>query len=667
MPKVNGCEYLLGRASLPKGITACVQNAGEVVYFPSGWYHTTCALEPWSVGVGGQGGNPAVYQQDFDVLDRGATDSIAEQTKKMVECGVLEESDLPNNATSNTAVSNINQHTNDEKNWTWYNGNLNEYYNKLEQDEHGKRNPNLITSYAVHRWMGPDHSTLVHYELVRNAIYSLVIDQSSKSQMRVFDAGCGLGAGLMWFEQHEPTWSLVGHTISEYQYMWIVHDLPKHKFVARLRSYDEPLFDTALKYNAVYSIEAAIHSPNLKESIHAWSNALEPGGVIIIIDDFLSVGVPSDDPDIDLFARSWIANAVHTTTEIAHWADKMDMTLVRDRDLGSEYQIIKRNYRNRAPKLRDEHGRIHQGWLGSKVRQKLMVEGKISYRMIVLQKKGGRKNEQTQKTLQQESCVSVPTSDSKDATLAITIDPVLMTGKGKRGGKQMACISGWYCCNKGGLMWDDLEHSRTDSTPYLKLDKELFGHYLTSFAKHLTDFYQTFPANYPKTNQGIFLDIGGTGSVASGMQQVISKFSNFAGPLKYWVLDSDPNARNLTNALVCDIDDCPVAPDCAYDVTFSHTVLEHAARPWHAFDTIARITKRGGLTLHLVPWSYQYHATPDDNYRFSHKALTTLLQDRNFEILDVGYDICTQPEHMKKRKDEHFETIWLTYVVGRKL
>ena len=186
----------------------------------------------------------------------------------------------------------------------------------------------------------------------------------------------------------------------------------------------------------------------------------------------------------------------------------------------------------------------------------------------------------------------------------------------------------------------------------------------------MTDFYRTYPASYPKdgAKQGIFLDIGGTGSVASGMQQVTSKFSNFAGPLKYWVLDSDPDAKKLTNAVVCDVDDCPEAADCGYDVTFSHTVLEHAARPWKSFDTIARITKKGGLTLHLVPWSYQYHATPDDNYRFSHKALTTLLEDRGFEVLDVGYDICTQPEHMlKNRKDEHFEKIWLTYVVGRKL
>ena len=280
-------------------------------------------------------------------------------------------------------------------NWTYYNGDINQYYNKLEQDEHSKRNPNVITSYAVHRWMGPNGSTLVHYELVRGAIYEFVLgklpveDESSEKQLRVFDAGCGLGPGLMWFEQYESNWSLVGHTISETQYKWIVEDLPPHKFKAKLRSYDEPLENkNEAPFNAIYSIEAAIHSPNLQNSLRAWSQALLPGGVIIIIDDFLSVGVSRDDPDVDLFVRSWIANAAHSTTEISLWADQMDMVLVRDRDLGSEYQIIKRNYRNKAPQLKDGHGRVHQGWLGSKVRQKLMVEGKISYRLIVLQKKG---------------------------------------------------------------------------------------------------------------------------------------------------------------------------------------------------------------------------------------------------------------------------------------
>mmetsp|Transcript_24578 Transcript_24578/g.52964 ORF Transcript_24578/g.52964 Transcript_24578/m.52964 type:complete len:747 (-) Transcript_24578:1197-3437(-) len=400
-PKVNGCDYLLGRAPLPTGTTACVQNAGEVVYFPSEWLHATCALEPWSVGIGGQGGNPNIYDQNFENLQPQTKEAtVVEEQQKMVECGVLSEKDFESMPSSIATKGNDplaeKPNADDEKDWKWYDGDLNEYYNKLERDEHAKRDPNKITSYAVHRWMGPkpNHSTLIHYELVRQAIYELVLGQyappsQSHSKLRVFDAGCGLGAGLMWFGEHEQNWELVGHTISDEQHKWIVEDLPKHNFEAKLRTYDEPLEDgNVLPFNAVYSIEAAVHSPDLKNSLKAWSEALLPGGVIIIIDDFLSVGVHRDDPDVDLFARSWIATSVHTTVEIASWADQMGMPLVRDRDLGSEFQIIKRNYRNKVPELTDENGRVHQGWLGSKIRQKLMVEGKISYRLIALQKKG---------------------------------------------------------------------------------------------------------------------------------------------------------------------------------------------------------------------------------------------------------------------------------------
>ena len=88
---------------------------------------------------------------------------------------------------------------------------------------------------------------------------------------------------------------------------------------------------------------------------------------------------------------------------------------------------------------------------------------------------------------------------------------------------------------------------------------------------------------------------------------------------------------------------------------------------WKAFDTIARITKRGGLTLHLVPWSYHFHATPADYYRFSHQALASLLEERGFEVLAVGLDVCTRPPPMRAKVDEHYHTIELSYVVGRKL
>merc|ERR1712032_1495821 len=207
-------------------------------------------------------------------------------------------------------------------------------------------------------------------------------------------------------------------------------------------------------------------------------------------------------------------------------------------------------------------------------------------------------------------------------------------------------------------MGDAIKANRTKRFGYLALQRNLFGDYLEVFARHLNAFYAEVPANVV----GWFLDIGGAGSVVSGMQQVQSKFLHFAGPLEYWLQDVDEKARGLNRTVVCDICNCTELTDCSFDVTFSHTVLEHVRRPWAAFDTIARITKRGGLTLHLVPWSYQYHATPADHFRFSHQGLASLLEDRGFKVLEVGYDICKKPENVRiKEVTEHYDTIWLTY------
>lgn len=52
------------------------------------------------------------------------------------------------------------------------------------------------------------------------------------------------------------------------------------------------------------------------------------------------------------------------------------------------------------------------------------------------------------------------------------------------------------------------------------------------------------------------------------------------------------------------------------------------------------------------------------NYRFSRKAVTTLL-DRGFPVLEVEYEICTKPD-MLRRVEEHYDVIWLVYVIGRK-
>lgn len=533
-----------------------------------------------------------------------------------------------------------------EKEWKWFNGDINAYYNSLEKDH--KRDPNNIAKYAVHRWIGEKRSTVEHYKLLQGAIKRF--HAKPNSALRGLDAGCGLGSGLMWMDQNQPHWKMTGHTLSEDQLKFINEELPEHKFDVKLKSYDK--LDE--EYDFMYSIEALIHSPDVTKTIKEWSDHLAPGGVIVIIDDFMSVGASKEDEEVVYFAKSWLANTLITPTELGKIGRKMGLHVVEDMNLGTIYRINELNYRNTMPVISPDKGKGHQGWMGSKLRQRLMLLGKLTYNMVVLQKGGDS---------EAATCDAVPVIQpgSKGVSFA-EITPELMSGKGDKGGTKQQCLSGWYCCNKGMEWYDNMEANRTDNTKYLKLERNLFGHYIDSFAKHLNEHYKTYPSN----KSGRFLDIGGTGSTVSGMKQVTSKFQHFAGPLEYWILDSDPGAKSLDRTIFCDVDNCPEADTCGFDVTFSHTVLEHAARPWEAFDTIARITKKGGLTLHLVPFSYQYHATPDDNYRFSHKALTSLLVDRGFTVLEVGYDICTKPQKMLRRVDEHYDTIWLTYVVARK-
>ena len=435
-----------------------------------------------------------------------------------------------------------------------------------------------------------------------------------------------------------------------------------------MQSYDD--LEPKSQYDFIYSIEALIHSPNATRTMEIWASHLNPGGVMAILDDFVVNEKDKQIEDMKEFAKSWLANSLFSTKDLEEAGKGMGLEVVQNRDLVGEFNIISLNYRNQKPDIHPFGGRVHQGWMGSKWRQRLTVERKLEYNLLVLKKistkvaSAAKREIRRMTTADSTVCEAAPvrTKDGPAADYTV-ITPQLMSGRGKDGGEKIACISGWYCCNKGTEWWDQLDKGRTDNTAFLKLDRQLFGHYIDSFTNHLNAHF----ANYPSGVRGRFLDIGGTGSTASGMTQVTSKFQHFAGPLEYWKLDSDPAAKGLERTLFCDIEDCPSAETCSFDITFSHTVLEHATRPWLAFDTVARITKKGGLTMHLVPFSYQYHATPDDNYRFSHKALISLLEDRGFEVLEVGYDICTKPENMRERLDEHYDTIWLTYVIGRKL
>jgi len=542
---------------------------------------------------------------------------IVSDRRKVNSSVVPEQPAVNNNAVAESAATKKDP-------WKFFNGDLNKFYNNLEKDI--VRDPKNIDNYAVHRWMGDKHSTYEHYTLMRSAVkrYHPFPDKPK----RMFDGGCGLGAGLMWFEREEPEWTLLGHTISETQYDWIENKIPKHKFAVNLASYD----DLDREVDFIYSIEALLHSPNLTHTMEAWANHLDQGGMIIVIDDFLAIGARRDDEEVAEFIRSWQAPSLVTPTEMVLIAKQFGLQVKEARDLNAEYQINEMHYRNELEAVAVSGDRTHQAWKGSKVRGRCMVLGKMTYHMMVFQKPV------TKKTC---TSVTVKGKDESGATFAeVSPDNVNIGGD----------LSSSYYCNKGNDWFDRLKANETEAS-LGKVEREVFGSYKDAFASRLNEFYKTLPAK----TFGKFVNI------ASGSAKSLKEASQAAGPLEYWTLAPDTREKNQT--LVCDISYCPAAPDCSFDVTYSHGVLEHTKQPWDALDEIARMTKQGGLTMHVTPFSFPLHG--EDNYRFSHTALKSLLEERGFTVLDAGYDICTKSKSLRRR-DEPFDLVWLTYIVASK-
>lgn len=165
-----------------------------------------------------------------------------------------------------------------------------------------------------------------------------------------------------------------------------------------------------------------------------------------------------------------------------------------------------------------------------------------------------------------------------------------------------------------------------------------------------------------------FLDVGGRNG----------EWAHIADGFEYSILDIE-HSLSAHNVIVGDICDCPHITSEMYDVVFSHNLLEHVKEPWRAAEECVRIAKKGGLLVHIAPFSWRYHPFPEDHYRFSHSGLAYLFE-RTGQVkrLLSGYDISSRRVNSRGGKvpggldippiDDlgGWRENWLTIYVGRK-
>jgi len=126
------------------------------------------------------------------------------------------------------------------------------------------------------------------------------------------------------------------------------------------------------------------------------------------------------------------------------------------------------------------------------------------------------------------------------------------------------------------------------------------------------------------------LDVGG----GKGWGQEIGELSG----VNYEILDILPT--NDDPRVICG-DICSTnadLPDGTYDVVFSKDTFEHLLEPWAAATEMVRITANGGLVIVIAPFSWRYHPSPVDTFRFSHTAMRYLFErSGQIDPLLAGY------------------------------
>jgi ubiquinone/menaquinone biosynthesis C-methylase UbiE len=174
---------------------------------------------------------------------------------------------------------------------------------------------------------------------------------------------------------------------------------------------------------------------------------------------------------------------------------------------------------------------------------------------------------------------------------------------------------------------------------------------LPTARKHLAIYHKNH-------NKPSMLDVGG----GTGEKNNLERYTFMKG-YDYTILELDKMLKSKFNIIYGDICNCPHILDNSYDVVFSTSVFEHIETPWLASEECIRITKKGGLNIHITLFSWRYHDVPVDCFRYTHTGLKVLFERSNkMKEVISGYDNTRR----HKGKDGWKES-WAVLYIGQKL
>jgi cyclopropane fatty-acyl-phospholipid synthase-like methyltransferase len=265
------------------------------------------------------------------------------------------------------------------------------------------RNTHLFLRYGsspetqtIHRSLWPQGIT--HIDQALAVSNKLVLEEaralhSNLGHLRFADLGCGVGATLFHVLSGLPApTQAIGLTLSPVQAhiaSGAGHSLGLPAHILEADFHHIPL---AGGFDLVYSIEAFIHAQHPDQYLREAARLLQPGGRLVMLDDFLATSDAKAADWLDAYRTGWFVPHIQTVEGITATALGLGLTLSENRNLTPQLRLrnlpdgLARLILNIGRRLPQDHP-IVPSMLGSMALQQCLHAGWIEYRWLVFEKR----------------------------------------------------------------------------------------------------------------------------------------------------------------------------------------------------------------------------------------------------------------------------------------
>ncbi len=213
--------------------------------------------------------------------------------------------------------------------------------------------------------------------------------------IHVLDLGCGLGASL-FFLASERAIVGTGATLSGVQARVARERSVALGWADRVRFLEADFLElpaTLPRAGLAFSIEAFIHGPDPERYFQAAARYLEPGGRLVVCDDFLgarSVSSRRERRWLEEVRTGWLANSLVSVAETEALASRAGFRLCENRDLTPALEL--RRPRDRVLSVLVALGRHlpisgyrFRSWVGGNALQLALARRLLEFRYLVFE------------------------------------------------------------------------------------------------------------------------------------------------------------------------------------------------------------------------------------------------------------------------------------------